>query len=221
MIFPNFLITEMCSGYALDLVFLVDSSRSIKGSNPSDDSYDNWELLKSFVTNMIDALDIGEDTAHVGLVSFSGQAKSVFYLNTQYVKSDIKDWVENLQCCQPGTNIAGALNEAILYQFVNSRGDRPNVPNLVVLLTDGKHSNKDPLPWAQIAHDVYGIQIISVGIGSNMDEEQLKRISSPPHQLGSDYFISDDFVALEDQVKEALLKQACLTAAGKFRAGIH
>ena len=58
--------------------------------------YDNWELLKSFVSGMVEILDIGENRVRVGLVNFSNTITSVFHLNTTYDKTEIKAMVEDI-----------------------------------------------------------------------------------------------------------------------------
>ena len=44
----------------LDLVVILDSSGSIRDNNPEDGSYDNWQLVKDFVTSLTTLYDIGQ-----------------------------------------------------------------------------------------------------------------------------------------------------------------
>ena len=41
----------------IDLCIVIDSSGSIRDNNPSDGSYDNWELMLVFVQEVIIARD--------------------------------------------------------------------------------------------------------------------------------------------------------------------
>ena len=66
----------------MDLVFVVDSSGSIRDANPSDDSYDNWSLILEYVFDVIDLMNIGYDQTRVGLIAYSGTAVNILYLNT-------------------------------------------------------------------------------------------------------------------------------------------
>ena len=43
------LFTELEDCGAIDLCFVIDSSGSIRDSNPRDNSHDNWELVLRFV----------------------------------------------------------------------------------------------------------------------------------------------------------------------------
>lgn len=41
-----------------DICFLIDSSGSIRDNNPTDGSYDNWQLLLNFVKSIINHFPI-------------------------------------------------------------------------------------------------------------------------------------------------------------------
>ena len=43
-----------------DLIIMVDSSGSIRDNNPKDKSYDNWQLIKDFLSDTADLLEISE-----------------------------------------------------------------------------------------------------------------------------------------------------------------
>lgn len=52
---------DACTNFYSDLVFVVDSSGSIRDTNPLDKSYDNWNLTLEFMVKLIDQLDIAQD----------------------------------------------------------------------------------------------------------------------------------------------------------------
>ena len=86
---------------------------------------------------------------------------------------------------------------------------RFNVPNLCILLTDGV-SNEDEdqtLLVAQQAKDE-GIEIISIGIGYAINEEEIKDISSAPHELNKNYFTTPTFYALAN-IKNLIIDLKC------------
>ncbi len=62
-----FIVGFVCDRKA-DIVFVVDSSGSIRGNNPSDGSYDNWDLTLQFITNFVNQLNISINNVKVGLV---------------------------------------------------------------------------------------------------------------------------------------------------------
>ena len=53
-----------------DVVFVLDSSTSVRATNPPDGSYDNWQLLLEFVAQVVERLAVGFDS--VSLIQYSG-----------------------------------------------------------------------------------------------------------------------------------------------------
>ena len=72
---------EICEDYLVDLVFVVDSSASIRNSNPPDGSYDNWQAVLEFVHYIAMNLNIGEDADRVGMVTYSLFGQNEFFLD--------------------------------------------------------------------------------------------------------------------------------------------
>ena len=61
----------------------------------------------------------------------------------------------------------------------SDKGDRPGVPDLVVVLTDGKSDpGSEPLEAASEPLREQGIHVISVGLGKDIDIQELKTIST-------------------------------------------
>ena len=79
-----------CTGNVADIVFVIDSSGSIRDMNPADQSFDNFNLMLAFLNNVVDLLNIGQNGVHVGMVSFSMQAKHEFFLGDYNNAEDIK-----------------------------------------------------------------------------------------------------------------------------------
>ena len=74
--------TAACANYAADIVFVVDSSGSIRDQNPADNSYDNWNLILQYVYDVVDLMPIGSNNVRVGLVVYSQYGINAFRLNT-------------------------------------------------------------------------------------------------------------------------------------------
>ena len=55
------LMTSPCGGCRekIDLLLVIDSSGSIRDNNPADGSFDNWQLVKDFLRDLIATFDIG------------------------------------------------------------------------------------------------------------------------------------------------------------------
>ncbi len=90
-------------------------------------------------------------------------------------------------------------------------GDRPDVANLVILITDGIPF-PDTRRGASIA-EAAALQsqaaMISIGITERIDRRLLELFSSEPRVEHQDYFTSPDFETLEQLVLGSLLAEVC------------
>ena len=125
-----------CEFARADVVFVVDSSRSICGS---DASCSNWRSLLSFVNSIINQFSIGNDNIRVGFVRYSsiGSTTNPFYLNSHTSRSAVTSAVSGVSYVTGGSlsgSVINALQVARLQQFVSTRGDRAGVPNIIILL---------------------------------------------------------------------------------------
>ena len=199
-------LSRQCATCALDLVFVLDSSGSV-GS-------DNWHLLLTFVASVVEAFTISPIDTRVGVVVYSNSATSEFYLNTYYDAATMSDHIFSIRW-QPGnTNTSGGLREMTFQQFGRiDRGDRPDVPNMAIVITDGR-STRDgdrTIPDAETARD-RGIQIISVGISDMIDVNEIQEMSSHPQMEGSNYILRHSFHELDQALINIFCSQASCTS---------
>lgn len=201
--------TNPCLDDTVDLVFVLDSSGSIRDNNPDDDSYDNYQLLLNFVISIVNELPIGQDETRVGVVVFSNLAESVIYLNDHNDKASLVAAISNIEYIGGNTNTSGGLLLMRTEQFTAGNGDRESVPNIAIVITDGVSTfdRNRTIPEANAAKRD-GVQIYSVGITTEIDETELRLISSSPQLLNQNYFTSPDFTILNDIVSQ-LLNEAC------------
>lgn len=193
--------SSKCQGFVADIVFVVDSSGSIRDSNVG--GVDNWELVTKFINGIVARFVVGQNAVRIGVVEYSEFAEHVFYLDTHNTKADIENAVENMPYFGSSTNTAVGIGLTHTEQFIASRGDRPNVRNIAIVITDGV-SNENPentIPAAEAARDA-GIDIFSIGITNAVDETEVAGISSAPHQLNQNYWLIEDFRKLAEKVDE-------------------
>ena len=80
------------------------------------------------------------------------------------------------------TNTAGGLNAMCNLVFNQSFGDRPNVPNVAVIMTDGNATNPSTVqPAIDRAHGL-NITTYAIGVTNAIDEKSLKQLASAPQQ---------------------------------------
>jgi len=186
-----------CSQQKADIVFVVDSSGSIRDNNPADGSYDNWELVLKFITDSVAQLNVGTDGVHIGLVVYSGTAKSQFFLNTYMTAAALHTAVTETPYMGSYTNTSGGIWLMMHEQFTAANGDRADADNIAIVITDGE-ANKDTtltIPYAQDAH-AKGIKIFSIGVTDQVNMQEVIGISSPPQMVNQNYFTASQFTNL-------------------------
>ena len=192
-------ISTDCSVSGLDIYFVMDESGSVGSSN--------YQLMKQFVYNTVNEFDIGADETQVGVISFSSYAQVQFYLNTYHDKSALLTAINNLPYSGGSTDTAAALNLLEQSGFTSANGGRPltqAIPRVAVVITDGR-SGGDTAAAAQSAHDA-GITILAVGIGSNVDNDELTAIASDPSYVST---ITGFDTSQFDALQTTITREAC------------
>ncbi len=140
-------------------------------------------------------------------------ARNEFYLDTYTKKENLLSAIRRIPYVGSYTNTSGGLRLMMNEQFIESKGDRRNVKNIAIVLTDGS-SNLDvdkTIPDAQDAQN-RGIQMFSVGISDAIAQVEIKGLSSPPQEENRNYFLSTDFRYLET-IRNTIVEVVC-SAAG-------
>lgn len=120
----------------LDVAFLVDRTESLR--------IDKFRLLKGFLLELVDALNVGPDSTHAAVILFAKTAKvlNTFNNNDYYSSEALRHLIESIPDeLGSRTFIDRALEAANDKLFTEEGGDRPKFPNLLVLLTDGRTNN--------------------------------------------------------------------------------
>ncbi|XP_045168810.2 transmembrane matrix receptor MUP-4-like [Mercenaria mercenaria] len=178
-------ITSDCVPEDKDVVFLVDSS--------SRDGEQNFRKVKDFIKQAIGTFDIGPNLTRVGLILFNKNATIAFPLDRYNASQDILNAVENIAYKPTDeTNTGDAL------ELVRKQGftyDRPDVPNIAFLITDGYSSDKNSaIVQARLAKQNNTIQIIATAVGQFVDFNELVDIASNnPYTNQSLIYHVDDF----------------------------
>ncbi|XP_003787680.1 matrilin-4 isoform X1 [Otolemur garnettii] len=172
-----------CREGHVDLVLLVDGSKSVRPQN--------FELVKRFVNQIVDFLDVSPEGTRVGLVQFSSRVRTEFPLGRYGTAAEVKQAVLAVEYMERGTMTGLALRHMVEHSFSEAQGARPralNVPRVGLVFTDGR-SQDDISVWAARAKDE-GIVMYAVGVGKAVEEE-LREIASEPAELHVSY--SPDF----------------------------
>ena len=158
---------------------------------------------------MIRSFEIGPNNTNVGLVTFSTNARLQFTLDSYQEKEPLINRVRRLQHERGYTNTYEGLLKLRTECFGNRNGDRPNAPNIAIIITDGVptlNADRTLSEAEQVRRE--GIYMFAVGISSAVDEETLKGLSSNPQQRGRTYFMTPDFRQLTN-IRASLVTETC------------
>ncbi|XP_028936141.1 cartilage matrix protein [Ornithorhynchus anatinus] len=181
---------------ATDLVFLIDGSKSVRP--------ENFELVKKFINQIVDSLDVSEQNAQVGLVQYSSSVRQEFPLGRFTSKRDIKAAVKKMTYMEKGTMTGTALNYLIDNTFAISSGARPGAQKVGIVFTDGR--SQDYISDAAKKAKDLGFKMFAVGVG-NAVEDELREIASDP--VAEHYFYTADFKTI-NQIGKKLQKKICV-----------
>ncbi|XP_067316539.1 matrilin-4 isoform X1 [Pseudorasbora parva] len=187
-----------CRSSNIDLVLLIDGSKSVRPQN--------FELVKQFVNQVVDQLDVSPKGTRVGLVQYSSRVRTEFPLRMYQTKEEIKKAVMNVEYMEKGTMTGLALKHMVENSFTEADGARPagkNIPRIGLVFTDGR-SQDDIQEWAKKAKEA-GITMYAVGVGKAVEDE-LREIASDP--VEKHFFYSADFSAIS-QIAENLKLNVC------------
>ena len=112
-----------------DIIFVVDESGSIGTTN--------FDLMKEFLSRLVSRLDIDSGNTRVGLVTFSDGVGTSINLNDHLSVRSFQSAILSLRYSQGQTYTHAALAHVHTRMLTSAAGDRSNVPNVVVVLTDG------------------------------------------------------------------------------------
>ncbi len=189
-----------------DIVFVVDSSGSIQGTN--------WPLVLEFMKNVIRGFNIGPDAVRIGVVSFGNLVYPQFQLNTFFTLEDILGRIDRIQFMDQSTNTPAAIRYTREVMFTARNGDRPFVPNSAIIITDGvprvpsdlNQALRLTFQEANLARQ-QGINIFAIGVGPEITQSSLNQIANQP---SSQYTFKVD----QYQQLESILYEVASAACG-------
>ena len=164
-----------------DLVILLDSSTSVAESN--------FRLMIRFLSAIVQDANIDTGHVRVSLVTFSEDAQVKFLLKDYTQKETLLDALTRVPYIYGGTNTAQGLQLLRTTVFSKVNGDRKDVANVALLMTDGIGSH-----WIKGGQGdmVYrearrlrnqGVRLVTLGIGKYKGKvKELKKLASQPYK---------------------------------------
>lgn len=180
---------------ALDVLLVLDRSGSMDGSP--------WGSAQSAAVDFIGQMNPAQD--RVGVVFFSGSASL-----EQSLTNDMGSAQAAINRGSPsgGTDIADGLERGGDELVRNGRSD--NTAHVLILLSDGDSSRSAAIRNAETYKDA-GIRIITIGLGSDVEESLLRDIASNPV---TDYYPApspDELGAIYQSIAESIQQSVGVT----------
>lgn len=178
---------ELCKSRPLDLVFIIDSSRSVRPAE--------FEKVKVFLSDVVDTLDIGPDATQVAVVNYASTVNIEFLLKTYPNKGDLKQALARIDQIATGTMTGLAIKTAMEEAFTEESGARPssrNIAKVGIILTDGRPQDK--VEEVSASARASGIEIYAVGV-DRADMKSLRLMASQP--LDDHVFYVESFGVIE------------------------
>ena len=132
-----------------DIIFVLDESGSIGRTN--------FYWIKLFLIQLVSRFDINSGNTRVGLVTFSSRVGTTIHLGAHSSVTSLQSAILSLTYAyaEGGTNTAAALAYVRTTMLTSAAGCRSNVPNVVVVLTDGESDNTTATKVSKFAIKLY------------------------------------------------------------------
>jgi uncharacterized protein YegL len=175
------------SDLRVDFFFILDSSSSIKDKN--------FQYVREYVIGLISTMPVGLDKTRVGILTYNNDVIHRVRLNEFDKKSELMAAVNNIPYEGRGTKTNAALEYAVDEALTEENGDRPDVPNFVLVLTDGRATDDVRVGAPRLREKA---AVIAVGVGKRIEKKELEHIAGDKGNV----FMVADFRSLSGSVSE-------------------
>uniref|UniRef100_A0A8C7UKI2 Collagen, type XII, alpha 1b n=1 Tax=Oncorhynchus mykiss TaxID=8022 RepID=A0A8C7UKI2_ONCMY len=188
-------ITSECSYSAIaDLVFLVDGSWNVGR---------DFKYIRSFISAMAGAFEIGEDKTRVGVVQYHTDTRTELNLNQHMKRGELLRAINTLPYMGGNTMTGEAMDYLLKNTFTEANGAREGFPKVAMIITDGK--SQDPVEAIAKKLKNMGVEIFTLGI-KGADDEELKQMASTPYRMHVYKVLNFDLIK---DVQKELITNVC------------
>lgn len=175
----------------MELVFVIDSSESV--------GPENFEIIKDFVTRLVERTTVGRNATRIGLVLYSLDVHLEFNLARYVTKQDVRQAIRKIPYMGEGTYTGTAIRKATQEAFFSAR---PGVRKVAIVITDGQTDKREPVKLDIAVREAHAanIEMYALGIVNSSDPTQaeflqeLNLIASDPDS--EHMYLIDDFNTL-------------------------
>uniref|UniRef100_A0AC35F5G2 VWFA domain-containing protein n=1 Tax=Panagrolaimus sp. PS1159 TaxID=55785 RepID=A0AC35F5G2_9BILA len=158
----------------MDILFLVDSSGSVQK---------NYDSQKQYIKEIISEAELTERTHRISLLQFAGShiQKTEWAFDAFSKSSDLMSALNQVRLITGTTYIGAALDSAL--QILENR--RPNIPIIVVLVSDGFSQDDATFPAERIRM-IPNVQFYSLSVSELTNTNYLAQlVGDSTHVFGS------------------------------------
>lgn len=157
----------------LDLALIIDASSSLMQQNKNRDFQYVRHFLEAFVAN----LGVSYTGVRVGIVVFSNYASVRMTLDQTWDLPQVVKAIKGISYIGGDTNIAYALRAARTVIFASENGDRFDVSNVAVLVTDGRDNvNENEVAREAGLLKATGATVLAVGVTNSAYMQELSTV---------------------------------------------
>ncbi|CDQ71588.1 unnamed protein product [Oncorhynchus mykiss] len=192
---PQVTDSVKCSYSAIaDLVFLVDGSWNVGR---------DFKYIRSFISAMAGAFEIGEDKTRVGVVQYHTDTRTELNLNQHMKRGELLRAINTLPYMGGNTMTGEAMDYLLKNTFTEANGARKGFPKVAMIITDGK--SQDPVEAIAKKLKNMGVEIFTLGI-KGADDEELKQMASTPYRMHVYKVLNFDLIK---DVQKELITNVC------------
>jgi len=184
----------------VDVVFGIPTSLTIPRNQ--------FESIKSFVSQVIESFDVSPMKVHVGFVTYSGSASTTLKIDQLSSKDDLEDFADQLTQQGREVNVVSALDEAFSFTFSIYGGVRQSKPKAFILVVpEGSVSSQEEVISAANRLKSLGVRLLSVGVGGSINQALYQLASTqPPSKFFYNVPNSNDLSTKSRDVAEVICK---------------
>uniref|UniRef100_A0A7M4DVY3 von Willebrand factor A domain-containing protein 1 n=1 Tax=Crocodylus porosus TaxID=8502 RepID=A0A7M4DVY3_CROPO len=176
-----------------DILFLLDSSGSV--------SYYEFSKVKEFIRDLLRPFTFGPHDVQTSIIHISTVPTIEFPFDRYPSSEAVQQAIRGTQQLMGDTNTGKALSFAKEKFFTDEAGSRPDVPKVLVWVTDG-FSTDDISPPMQLLKDMgVTVFIVSTGRGNFLE---LSAAASQPPEKHLHFVDVDDLPIITKELRDAI-----------------
>ncbi|XP_046556400.1 collagen alpha-1(XIV) chain-like [Haliotis rubra] len=167
--------STVCLDNPLDIAFIVDASSSVGN--------DHFRLVVDYIKSVLSTTDIDGGKVRAAVLTYSTDTTVHINLNDFKTKKEIYGALDGIPYVPGWTNAAEAFQTLRTKVLTARTGDRDNVKNVALLITDGRSNiNKDRVVLEANEVKKAGTHVLAVGVGLASLEEVDNVVTSPANE---------------------------------------